>query len=91
VRESGPLATAIWRAAPMLEQVSPADLDDRGPAEGEACTRRVLAGGHLCLLCGKAATAAVVARPNAGPFMTAVWADLCGLCFWALDAEQHGP
>lgn len=90
---SGPVATAIWRALPYLEPVA-AEVLDGGPAEDAAVLARELAGGRLCLVCGKAAFAAIVARPSAPLEVTppgwagAAWADLCLACSAVLAAEQ---
>jgi len=87
--EAGPLATAIWRAVPMLEQVDPEALDGFGPAEVLACDLRV-AGGHLCVLCGEAARCALIARPQRrGESWAPVWVDLCAGCFRGLNAEGN--
>jgi hypothetical protein len=90
MRETGPLARRIWLAVPMLERVAAGDLDGYGPAEARACDRR-RSRPHLCLLCGRPAGAALIARPTrAREVWEAVWVDLCPACFVLVRDEGIG-
>lgn len=89
VPPSGPIATALWQAAPMLEEVTGGALAEHTEAGTRAIEARV-AQGHLCVLCGQPAGAALVVRP--GPESPASfaprWADLCVPHFALLVAES---
>lgn len=91
VPQSGPIATAIWRAAPMLEVVDRAALGEPGSASWTRAIDERRAGDHPCLICGAQSFFALIVAPGPdSPPFERRWADLCPLHFQQLDAEGQG-
>jgi hypothetical protein len=84
----GPVGVEIWRAAPMGEPLTEAELLDEGTAVD--VRRR---GPHRCLVCQEPAGFAFVSRARDLETLTvlpAVWADLCGEHAVGLQRESGG-
>jgi hypothetical protein len=87
---SGPLATRIWLAVPVLDVVTGDALDEGSEAGARAIDARAQQG-HPCVLCGQPAGAALVVRPGPeSPPFAPCWADLCLPHFAVLVSEGPG-